>query len=258
MALSLSKTLTVWRAIFLREAVARLFATRTSWFWVIMEPVFHSSYLVLLYTYIRVRTVQNMDVIVWLIAGTLSYTFFRRALNQVWNGVDANRPLFLFRQIRAVDVLLTRSLLEVYFLIIGGTIIFLGTNLFHTILFPDNLLLIVAGVVGLWLLAVGVGMIFSVIGGFFEEVERVISLIMYPLGIISGVLLPVSQFPAPYNEWLMYNPMAHGLELVRSGFSELYHVNPYLSTLYLFECAVGAFGFGLLLQISFEARLRSK
>lgn len=258
MGTSLSKTFTVWRAIFLREAVSRLFSTRTSWFWVLMEPVLHCSYLVLLYTYIRVRTVQNMDVIVWLIAGTLSFTFFRRAMNQIWNGVDVNRPLFLFRQIRPVDVLLTRSFLEVYFLILGGIIIFSGTHLFHPILFPDNVILIVAGVCGLWLLSIGIGMILSVLGSLVDDVDKVFSVIMYPLGIISGVLLPISNFPTPYNEWLMYNPVAHGLELVRSGFSSLYHVDPGLSVIYLFQCAIGAVAAGLMLQIGFESRLRSK
>lgn len=43
-----SITWAVWKALFLREAVARLFAGRAAWMWILVEPVMHMGYLYVL------------------------------------------------------------------------------------------------------------------------------------------------------------------------------------------------------------------
>src|SRR3546814_2028028 len=44
-----SVTLSVWKALLLREALARLFSGRASWFWLIAEPILHMA----MFGYIR-------------------------------------------------------------------------------------------------------------------------------------------------------------------------------------------------------------
>lgn len=48
--------------------------------------------------------------------------------------------------------------------------------------------------------------------------EHVLKILMLPLYLISGVILPLAAIPQPYLDLLLLNPIAHGLELARAGF----------------------------------------
>ncbi len=58
----LAITLSVWRAIFLREALDRLFDMRAAWLWLLMEPVLHISFVTFIWTVVRLRTIGGIDV----------------------------------------------------------------------------------------------------------------------------------------------------------------------------------------------------
>jgi hypothetical protein len=51
----LAITFDVWRAIFLREALDRLFDMRAAWFWLLMEPVMHIGFITALFTVVRLH-----------------------------------------------------------------------------------------------------------------------------------------------------------------------------------------------------------
>ena len=79
----------MYRALFLREALTRLMSGRAAWFWLLAEPVFHVSYMLFIFTVIRVRTVGGIDTVLWLIVGMLGFFIFRRTGTQVSNGINA-------------------------------------------------------------------------------------------------------------------------------------------------------------------------
>ncbi len=119
----LTVTFAVWRAIFLREALDRLFDMRFAWFWLLAEPVLHIAFITFLMTVIRVRTVGNADVVVWIIVGMLTFFLFRRTAVQVTYAVDSNRPLFTYRQVKPFDPAIARAVLEAFLMaIIAGVI----------------------------------------------------------------------------------------------------------------------------------------
>ena len=80
-------------------------------------------------------------------------------------------------------------------------------------------------------------------------------MLMLPLYLISGVILPLSTVPQPYRDWLLFNPIAHGLEATRLGFSPTYHAVPELSMPYLHAAAISLVFLGLALHKRFANRL---
>jgi capsular polysaccharide transport system permease protein len=78
-----------------------------------------------------------------------------------------------------------------------------------------------------------------------------------PLMLISGVIFPLSAIPYPWREWLMWNPVAHGIEGVRAGISPYYHHVPELNLNYLLGFALVLVFLGLVLQRRFRSRLVS-
>ena len=78
---------------------------------------------------------------------------------------------------------------------------------------------------------------------------------MLPLYLISGVIWPLASIPLPYRDILMINPIAHALELVRTGFFPYYHTVPGLSMPYLFAWGVVSIMLGLMLYRRFAIQL---
>lgn len=251
----LAVSFAVWRAIFLREALDRLFDMRFAWFWLLAEPVMHIGFLAFVFSVIRVRTIGNADVVVWIIVGMLAFFLFRRTAVQVTHAVDSNRPLFTYRQVKPFDPAIARAVLEGFLMAIISLIILGAAALLGHETFPVDALLVMQAVFGLWLFGVGYGLIASVLMELVPEMEHVLKILMMPLYLISGVIWPLANIPIPYRDILMINPIAHGLELARLGFIPYYHAVPGLSMPYLYAWGVISVFFGLILYRRFAIQL---
>jgi capsular polysaccharide transport system permease protein len=58
---SLIVTFSVLRALFLREAVQRLFNKRVAWLWLLAEPIVHIVFLLFIFTVVRLRSIGGID-----------------------------------------------------------------------------------------------------------------------------------------------------------------------------------------------------
>ena len=252
---SLVITLSVWRALFLREALARLFAGRATWFWLVADPVFNVAYLAFIYTVIRVRTVGGIDTVMWLMVGMLGFFMFRRTGTQVQNAISANQPLFTYRQVLPVDTALVRAGLEASLMVVVASVLLTGAAILGHSVVPADPLAVFEAFFGLWMVGLGFGLVTSVAIELVSELGKVLKLLMMPLYILSGVILPLSAVPPPYRGWLMLNPVAHGLEAARLGFAPYYHAVPELSVAYLYAFGLVSIFFGLALHRRFATKL---
>lgn len=248
-------TLSVWKALFLREAVARLSAGRAAWLWLLLEPVFHVIFLMFLFTVGRVRVVGGIDTAVWLMVGLLAFFMFRRTATQAKNAISANQALFAYRQVKPVDSVLVRAVLEGFLMIIIAVILFSGSGLLGLGIVPADPLAVLEAFFGLWLVGLGFGLMTSVVSELVPEVGKLIDMIMTPLYFVTGVIFPIASVPQPYRDWLMLNPVAHGLEAARLGFAPYYHAVPELSIAYIYAFALASIFLGLALHNRFAIRL---
>lgn len=252
---SFTITFSVWRAIFLREALDRLFRERAAWFWLLIEPVTHIGFLALLWSTIRARAIGGIDLVVWLVVGMLAFFLFRRTAIQVMYSADCNKPLFVYRQVKPFDAALVRGGLEAFIMsLVSAVILSMAYLLGHDVI-PTDPLLVMGAVAGLWLFGMGYGLVASVLMELVPELEHILKILMLPLYLISGVIWPLSSIPMPYRDYLMVNPIAHGIEAVRLGFVPHYHAVPGVSLGYLHGLAVVSIFLGLLLYRRFALRL---
>lgn len=251
-------TISVWKGLFLREALSRIFPGRAAWFWLLAEPVFHVISLIVIFTLVRVRVVGGIDTAVWLMVGMLAFFMFRRTGLQVMNAIDANQALFAYRQVKPVDTVLVRGGLEGFLMIIIASILLTITALMGYSVTPADPLAVLEAFLGLWLVGMGFGLVASVVSSLVPELAQIIKLAMMPLYMLSGVIFPLSSVPQPFRDWLMFNPIAHGLEAVRLGFAPYYHAVPDLSMIYVYGFALVSIFLGLVLQRRFALRLATQ
>jgi len=252
---STSIAFSVWKALFLREAVSRLSAGRAAWLWLLLDPLIQIVFLLFIFTVIRMRTVGGIDILVWLMVGMLAFLMFRRTGTQAQNAVGANQGLFTYRQVKPVDTVLVRAALEGFLTMLVAIILVGGAILFGIDAVPKDPLAVLEAFFGLWLLGMGFGLIASVAGELIPELDKVIGFAMTPLYFASGVIIPIASVPQPYRDWLLLNPVAHGLDAARLGFAPYYHAVPELSIAYLYGFALVIIFLGLALHIRFAAKL---
>lgn len=255
---SLDITFSVWKALFLREAVSRLAAGRAAWLWLLLEPLVHVVFMLFIFSVIRMHKIGGIDTTVWLMVGMLAFLIFKRTATQTQNAVASNQGLFTYRQVKPVDTVLVRAGLEGFITLLAAIILFGGAGLFWIGTFPSDPLSVLHAFFALWLLGLGFGLIASVAGELIPEVGRLIGFVMTPLYFASGVIFPVAVIPQPYRDFLMLNPVVHGLEAARLGFAPYYHAVTDLSIAYVYGAALVTVFFGLALHRRFGERLASK
>src|SRR5262245_17293342 len=107
----------------------RLLSSRSAPLWLFFEPVFHVAYILFMRTVIRIRVIGGIDVVIWLLTGILTFLLFRRTFTQSTNAVDANTSLFAYRQVKPIDTIIVRSMVEFLILFLVAVLLFIGVGM---------------------------------------------------------------------------------------------------------------------------------
>lgn len=250
-------TFSTWKALFLRISVARLSTSRLAWFWLLFEPVAFTVLLMLVFTFMRVRHIGGISTAVWIMAGILAFLMFRRTASQAMMALASSKPLFTYPQIRPLDPVVVNGALEGFLMVLVAIVLLAGASLFDYDVVPQDPLAVLEALFGLWLLGLGYGLAGSALREVFQPASVFLSFLLRPLYFLSGVLFPVLALPYPYRDWLLLNPLVHGLEAARRGFASYYHVPPEISVAYLYGWAVIVVFLGLALHVRYRHRLGS-
>jgi capsular polysaccharide transport system permease protein len=249
---------TVWKALFLREAVARLSAGRAAWVWILLEPIVHLIFLNVLFGFVLQRVISGIDGGLFITTGVLGFFMARNTAMRCKDAINANAPLLTYRQVLPVDTVLVRAALEAVLLVISALFLLTGLGLLGYKVLPKDVLLVMVGFAALWLAGVGLGLMLSVASELIPEIGKVTKMLFRPLYFLSGVMYPASAIPTPYQDWFLLNPFVHGIELLRAGFFSQYHALPRVSLGYLVGFAMVTIVLGLALQIRFAPRLMAQ
>lgn len=253
-------TWSVWHALFMREVLARTMGDRMGWFWLLGEPIAFIAFMVSIRTFLgRTREVIGAEFVPWLIIGLTGFFLIRNAITRGMSAIQANQALFAYRQIKPVDPLLVRHAMEGLLQTIV-LLILIGVAVLSEVdgVLPDDVLGVTFFWLSLWLLGLGFALVVSVAVRLIPDLERLVKMSTFPLLILSGVILPLQRFPPSILEYLLYNPIAHGLELLRSRYFEGYHLLTGVSLEYLWRWILLSLALGLALHARFERKLKAR
>lgn len=256
---SWSVTTSVWRALFLREASARISAARFAWFWMLIEPIAHVVLLVSVRELLgRVKVIVNADFVPWLIVGITAFILFRYGVTRSLGAIEANQGLFAYRQVKPIDPVLIRAFLEGILQTLVFIALIVGASSLDFDIIPFNPLSAMFIWLCIWLLGFGVGLIVSVTSVLVEEVGRIVKITMFPLYFLSGVMIPMQMLPYDLQYYLLFNPLSHGIESLRLSFFEGYQTLSGINVSYMGYWIFASIAIGLALHIKFAHRLRAQ
>lgn len=252
---SASITWAVWRALFLREAVARLSAGRGAWVWILLEPVVHIVFLLVAFGFVLQRVISGIDGGLFITTGVLGFILARNAATRPKDAISANSTLLTYRQVLPVDTVLVRALLEAVLFLASALFLFGGLGLMGYDVIPHDFLQVMLAFAALWLAGIGLGLIFSVTSELYPQSGKIVGLLFRPLYFLSGIMYPASAIPPQYHSWFLMNPFVHGIESVRTGFFPQYHTILGVSVGYLLGFAIFTVCMGLALHVRYATRL---
>lgn len=243
----------VWSAIFLREATARMNSDRLGWSWIFLEPILHMLLFILIRELMgRIRYISGAEFIPWMAVGMIGFFVFREAMSRGMSAVNANKALFTYRQVFPIDTVIVRCLVEFTIKCVVFLLLALGLAFFGFKMMPGDALQGVIAWVSLWFLGLGVALVLSVPVSMIPETEKFFSLTTLPLYFLSGVIMPLQLLPQQIREYMLYNPIVHGLETLRQAFFPAYHTLQGIDLTYLHFWSVSLILFGMMLHIRFR------
>lgn len=208
----------VLHALLMREIITRFGRENIGVLWLVVEPMIFTLGVATLWTASGLHHGSPIPIVAFAVTGYSSILMWRNSVGRASAAIAQNKPLLFHRNVKSIDVLLTRIVLE-----IGGAT---GSFTFLSLLFifigwmpvPANLLEVLFG----WSMLAWFGTSLSLVIGagtaFSEIVERIWHPAAYLLFPLSGAAFMVDWLPENMQSVVLLLPMVHGVEILREGY----------------------------------------
>jgi len=217
-------------AILLREVKTRFGDHQWGYAWALIEPSLWVLTFVGIYHVMGRMAPPGMSMIAFLATGIVIFQLFRNTSAQAMAAITANRGLLFYPQVRPLDLVMARAVLEgatqvvVFAMLMGAAALIEGSLRVDSVL-TTLLGMLLAGGLGL-----GFGLVLCGLNTLSPTVERLHGPLVRPLFWLSAVFYPIDSVPTALRNILLYNPIVHAIELVRDGWFPGYqtrHIDPW-------------------------------
>ena len=229
-------------ALVVREMKTRVGGQWVGAVWTLIEPLTHVMILVTILGFVRGVVLPGIEYPVFLVTGLLPFFLYQNLATRLMDGIEANRGLFSYRQVKPLDTLLSRACVEslMNLLVYAFTLGILAWLGFSVV--PAGPLEMIGVSALMILLGTGFGIFNAVVSHDRPRLRSFIRMMMFPLYFASGVIFQVDLLPREYLDWVLLNPLVHLVELSRHAFIPAYVPAHGVNALYplLWTLAVGA------------------
>jgi capsular polysaccharide transport system permease protein len=232
-------------ALLMRELKTRFGANRLGYFWALFDPIMQAAVIGLLFTFIGRSSLVGVPVALFIISGILPFQFFSQLLPQLSAAVQANKNLLSYKQVTAIDPILTRILIETATFIIVYTIILSFMAWLGLDVFPDDILALIAASTLLLILGIGIGLLLCSAITFWKDTGKILQIILRPMFFISGIFFCATMIPSQYWYLFSWNPIFHIIELSRDALFDSY-TTPIGDWVFVSKVSFISLGLGLM------------
>lgn len=219
---SLASTFAVQRrvvsALLLREIITRYGRHNIGFLWLFVEPMLFTLAVTLLWVGLKLNHVSSLPITAFAVTGYSSILLWRNMPGRLIGSVGPNLALMYHRQVKVIDIFISRLLLE----FMGATISFIALTVIFTtfewMTFPEDLLKVTVG----WLMLTWFGSALALLLGALAEEHEIIEKLWHPFAYIimplSGAGFIVDSLPKVGQDWILYLPMINAVEYLREGY----------------------------------------
>ena len=205
-------------ALLMREIITRYGRNNIGFLWLFVEPLLMTLIIVLLWRFIRADQYSTLNMVAFVITGYPLVMMWRNVSNRAIGAISANASLLYHRNVRVLDTLFARMLLEIAGATIAQIAIVGVLILIGWIPTPADVFYMLMAWLLMAIFAIGLGLVICSIAFKVEAFGKIwgtFSFVMLPL---SGVFFFVSSLPQQAQQYVLWMPMVHGTEMFRQGY----------------------------------------
>lgn len=214
-------------ALLMREALTRYGRHNLGLLWIIVEPMMFTIGVTLLWYAIDANHGSNLPITAFALTGYSTVLLWRNMPNRVTAAVKSNLALMYHRNVKVIDLFLSRMILE--FISLSSSFALL-TLMFWALEYldpPEDLpALLAAWLMTTWF-GVSLGLFLGAVGERSELIEKIWHPLAYLLFPLSGAAFIADAFPANVREIILWVPMVHCTEMIREAFFGTYFTAHY-------------------------------
>lgn len=204
-------------ALMLREIATTHGRSFGGYCWIIVEPIAAVWLLSLVFSFFFTNPPLGTSFPLFYASGYLFFATYSDIAQKTAVALRYSRPLLAYPVVNWFDAVLARFLLALLTHALICSVVISG------IVWIEGLALRIDLVVLLWslllaaFLGLAIGAMNIVLFEFVPVWERLWTIMNRPLFLLSGILFLPEQLPAPYGDWLAYNPLVQTINLARDG-----------------------------------------
>ena len=205
-------------ALLMREIITRYGRNNIGFLWLFVEPLLMTLMILLLWGAARANQYSDLNIIAFTLTGYPLAMMWRNVSNRAIGAISANASLLYHRNVRVLDTLFARMLLEIAGATIAQIAIVGVLILIGWIPTPADVFYMLMAWLLMAIFAIGLGLVICSIAFKVEAFGKIwgtLSFVMMPL---SGVFFFVSSLPQQAQQYVLWMPMVHGTEMFRQGY----------------------------------------
>lgn len=198
-----------------------------------------------------------MNIALWLAMGFVPFFMFADIAIKAIGGVEKNSELYFYRRLRPLDSLMGNALVLAQIFGFLLLLFVVGVSVWEWRFPIVDLGSVIFVFVGIALVGFGVGLTTLVLGKRLPVVAWVIQLFLRRILLwTSCIFFSISIVPDVFRPWILWNPIAHGVELLRMAVNPAYPA-PGVSATYFWVWVIASLGVGLFIYGNNEELLFS-
>lgn len=241
-------------ALMVRELTTRFGRENIGFLWVMVEPLLFGVLVAIFWRVSKGPFELGVDVVAFVVTGYIPLVLFRSCISRGVKGFTANGALMYHRQIKVLDLLLVRFLIE----LIGHMMayLFVGVVLGALGYFPRpyDVGFIILGGFYYALFTFAVMLVVASLSEMSETIEKIVPVTTYLMIPFSGAFYFVSALTPGAANAVLYSPAVHGMEMMRLGVFGP-SIDPQFGYIYPLSFCLPCMALGLLLCRTVRRRL---
>jgi capsular polysaccharide transport system permease protein len=229
-------------ALLMREVVSRYGRENIGFLWLVIEPMILTAGVMILWSLFRSEP-HGVALVAFVFSGYMPLTLWRHVSSRAVLCLRQNLPLLYHRQVRLLDSVVARSVLEAAGTTLALVVVYTAIRLAGIIEPYADLGRMIAGWLFMAWLAFGAGLVLAAASESFDFIEKLVAPFQYLILPISGTFFMVAWLPARGQEWALQVPLVHCFELFRAGLfgdsTLTFYDTSYLACCCLFITALG-------------------
>jgi capsular polysaccharide transport system permease protein len=246
----------VW-ALLVRETRTRFGESKLGYLWALVEPSIFIGVLILVWVMMGTHYLFGMSITLFIVTGFLPFSFYSTSYARLIGLIHASSSMLFHPQIKPLDLVLARGLLEfatqlvIFALFLGG--VALSGERIHI----ANPLVLLTCLVCLWMSGIGLALFFESVSRIWHSTKVIGSALSRKLFFSSGIFWAPQMLPGWVAKIFLYNPLLHLVELSRAQFTPLIWQHD-LSLTYGVCWSVGLLFLGMMASVSLREEVLAR